>query len=62
MDGEIELTVLMPCLNEAETLERCITKAMSALAAEAVSGEILSRTTAAPMVRRTSPGGSAPAW
>ena len=25
--AELELTILMPCLNEAETIERCIVKA-----------------------------------
>lgn len=30
-DHPIELTILMPCLNEAETLEVCITKAQGFL-------------------------------
>src|SRR5512141_899174 len=30
-DASLELTVLMPCLNEAETLERCILKARRSL-------------------------------
>ena len=38
---ECELTILMPCLNEAETLERCIVKARSFLARSAVSGEVV---------------------
>lgn len=37
----IELTILMPCLNEAETLAICIAKAKAFLAREAVSGEVL---------------------
>src|SRR4029077_14633262 len=37
----IELTILMPCLNEAETLEVCIKKAQSFLEHSEVSGEIL---------------------
>jgi glycosyltransferase involved in cell wall biosynthesis len=37
----IELTILMPCLNEAETLAVCIRKARSYLAESGVSGEIL---------------------
>ncbi|MDD3368828.1 MAG: glycosyltransferase [Lachnospiraceae bacterium] len=41
MSNEIELTILMPCLNEAETLETCIKKAQSFLDKEKVSGEIL---------------------
>ena len=37
----VELTVLMPCLNEAETLESCIRKARSYLERSRVVGEIL---------------------
>ncbi|KJZ21181.1 dolichol-P-glucose synthetase [Loktanella sp. S4079] len=36
-----ELTILMPCLNEAETLEVCITKAMNYLKTSGVEGEVL---------------------
>ena len=41
--GEIplELTIVMPCLNEAETLERCIRNAQSFLESHGVSGEIV---------------------
>jgi hypothetical protein len=39
--GEIEVTVLMPCLNEAETLERCIVKAMRALEEGGFTGEVV---------------------
>jgi glycosyltransferase involved in cell wall biosynthesis len=37
----IELSIVMPCLNEAETLETCIVKAQSYLARSKVVGEIL---------------------
>jgi len=37
----IELSVVMPCLNEAETLETCIRKAQGFLAASGVVGEIV---------------------
>ncbi|MQP75762.1 glycosyltransferase [Stenotrophomonas sp. MYb238] len=37
----MELTILMPCLNEAETLAICIEKAQMFLAREGVEGEIL---------------------
>lgn len=37
----IELSVVMPCLNEAETLETCIRKAQRALEAANISGEII---------------------
>lgn len=36
-----ELTILMPCLNEAETLANCINKAKRFLSAENINGEIL---------------------
>jgi glycosyltransferase involved in cell wall biosynthesis len=36
-----ELTILMPCLNEAETLERCIAKARGFLARTGVTGEVV---------------------
>jgi hypothetical protein len=37
----MELTILMPCLNEAETLGRCIDKAREFLARAGVDGEVL---------------------
>ena len=37
----VELTVLMPCLNEAETVGTCIAKACRFLAAAGISGEVL---------------------
>jgi glycosyltransferase involved in cell wall biosynthesis len=37
----MELTILMPCLNEAETLEICIQKAMSFLERNNIEGEVL---------------------
>jgi glycosyltransferase involved in cell wall biosynthesis len=38
---DLELTVLMPCLNEAETLGACIAKAQAFLARKGVAGEIV---------------------
>jgi hypothetical protein len=40
-DQDIELTILMPCLNEAETLAGCIEKASGFLARSRVKGEVL---------------------
>lgn len=40
-DYECELTILMPCLNESETLGICIDKARTFLERSGVSGEIL---------------------
>jgi glycosyltransferase involved in cell wall biosynthesis len=37
----LELTILMPCLNEAETVEVCVAKAMSYLRRTGVAGEVL---------------------
>ena len=37
----LELTILMPCLNEAETIEVCVTKAMGYLARSGAAGEVL---------------------
>lgn len=39
--SDLELTILMPCLNEAETLPQCITKARRFLAEQQVAGEVL---------------------
>ena len=39
--GEIELSIIMPCLNEAETLETCIRKAQAYLHRSGVRGEVL---------------------
>ena len=40
-DFQYELTILMPCLNEAETLETCIHKAQTFLKENNVNGEVL---------------------
>lgn len=37
----IEVSVVMPCLNEAETLETCISKAQRALAEAHIAGEVI---------------------
>jgi len=39
--GDIELTIVLPCLNEAETLAICVRKARSFLALHDVDGEVL---------------------
>lgn len=41
MTEELELTILMPCLNEEETLGTCIAKAQSYLRESGVRGEVL---------------------
>lgn len=39
--ANIELTILMPCLNEAETIAVCVQKALDYLARSNVTGEVL---------------------
>jgi glycosyltransferase involved in cell wall biosynthesis len=39
--GNVELTILMPCLNEAETIGRCINKARSFLDRAGIAGEVV---------------------
>ncbi|WP_067494532.1 glycosyltransferase family 2 protein [Actinoplanes sp. TFC3] len=41
MSTDLEVTVLLPCLNEAETLEVCVRKALRSLAELGVDGEVL---------------------
>lgn len=41
MTASLELTILMPCLNEAETLATCIRKARGFLARTGIAGEVL---------------------
>ncbi|MFF5293375.1 glycosyltransferase family 2 protein [Paractinoplanes globisporus] len=40
-EDDLEVTVLLPCLNEAETLEVCVRKALTSLAELGVDGEVL---------------------
>jgi len=39
--NQLELSVVMPCLNEAETLGKCIRKAQAAIAEAGIAGEII---------------------
>ena len=41
MADQLELTILMPCLNEAETLAACIGKAQGFLARTGIAGEVV---------------------
>src|SRR2546430_16685167 len=38
---DVELSIVMPCLNEAETLATCIKKAQWALERQMVAGEVI---------------------
>lgn len=40
-DPELELTVVMPCLNEARTIAGCVREALAALAASRITGEVV---------------------
>lgn len=46
MEDTCELTILMPCLNESETLATCIMKAKAYLERSGVDGEVLIAATA----------------
>ena len=39
--SDVELTVVMPCLNEAETIDVCIQKALTAMESHRLSGEVV---------------------
>jgi glycosyltransferase involved in cell wall biosynthesis len=39
--NEVELSIVMPCLNEAETLETCLVKARTFIETHAIAGEII---------------------
>lgn len=41
MNQELELTILMPCLNEEKTIGVCITKAQACMARLGISGEVV---------------------
>jgi hypothetical protein len=40
-DDTVELSIVLPCLNEAETIETCIRKAQSSIATMGISGEVV---------------------
>ena len=40
-DGDVEVSVVMPCLNEARTVGRCVDKALSALEDLGIQGEVV---------------------
>jgi len=40
-NNDLELTVVMPCLNEAETLAVCINKALNSMRRDNIKGEVL---------------------
>src|SRR5512135_1662630 len=40
-EGAVELSIVMPCLNEADTLGACIDKARRALLERGIAGEII---------------------
>src|SRR6478609_11004564 len=41
MQSEVEVSIVMPCLNEADTLEICVRKAVQALADANIAGEVI---------------------
>ena len=40
-ESEVELSIVLPCLNEAETLATCVTKAVKALEENGIQGEVI---------------------
>ncbi len=40
-EESIEVSIVMPCLNEADTLESCVTKALRALRENNIAGEVI---------------------
>src|SRR5687767_12183564 len=40
-EGGVELSIVMPCLNEADTLATCIGKAQRSLAEHGIDGEVI---------------------
>src|SRR5262249_40374044 len=41
VDSAVEVSVVMPCLNEARTVGRCIDKALRALGEMGIPGEVI---------------------
>ena len=41
LTDEIEISIVIPCLNEAETLQGCVVEAFAALESNGVSGEVI---------------------
>src|SRR6266446_4644041 len=41
VSGQVEVSVVMPCLNEAETIEACVRKALDFLSRARISGEVV---------------------
>lgn len=41
MTVEIELSIVMPCLNEAETIQQCVTEAVECLRTHGIAGEVM---------------------
>ena len=40
-DGELELSIVMPCLNEARTVGQCVDKAAESLQRMGIRGEVV---------------------
>jgi Glycosyl transferase family 2 len=41
LDSELEISVVIPCLNEAENIEQCVAIALEAMAGAAICGEVI---------------------
>ena len=40
-DADVEVSIVMPCLNEAETVARCVEKALGGLRENGIRGEVV---------------------
>lgn len=60
-DDTVELTVGMPCLNEAATIETCIRKALSFFTCDEIRGEVVVGDNGSTDGSRRSPAAAAPA-
>ena len=59
-EGVLEVSVVMPCLNEHETVGVCVQKALDALAKSGLAGEVIVDDTAVLKAQSRPPHHSAP--
>ena len=61
-DNQLELTVLMPCLNESASLSICIDQALETMRANGIRGEVLIADNGSTAARSALPPNMALAW
>ena len=60
--GSVELSVVMPCLNEAETVATCVQKAISFFLLHGVNGEVIVADNGSTDGRQSLAAAAAPGW